>query len=129
MANHLPYNKRLKFLSRKLRNDATLAEVLLWKELRAGNMYGYSFNRQKPILNYIVDLYCKKLNLVIEIDGESHSHEEVVIHDQKRQSELEDLGLKFLRFDDEDIKQNMSSVLRTIEGFIEEHEKNTSKNK
>lgn len=120
---HLPYNKNLKAFSRKLRNDSTLAEIILWKELRAGKMKEYKFNRQKPLLNYIVDFYCKPLKLVIEVDGVSHDNEENADRDAKRQVELEKLGLSFLRFDDLDVMRNMSSVLRTIEGYIEDFEK------
>lgn len=120
---HLPYNKNLKTFSRNLRNESTFSEVLLWNELKAGKMMGYKFNRQKPLLNYIVDFYCRKLSLVIEVDGITHTYEGVAERDIKRQNELEKIGLSFLRFDDLDVKQNMSSVLRTIEGFIEEFEK------
>jgi very-short-patch-repair endonuclease len=115
---HLPYNKNLKELSRKLRNDSTFTEVLLWNELKAGKMMGYKFNRQKPILNYIVDFYCKKLNLVIEVDGVSHDNEISVKRDLLRENELKKIGLNLLRFDDLDIRNNMSSVLSTIEGYI-----------
>ena len=110
----------------KLRNDSTLSEILLWKELRAGKMMGYKFNRQKPLLNYIVDFYCKPLKLVIEVDGVSHDNEEGYDRDIVRQKELEKIGLNFLRFDDLDVKKNMSSVLRTIEGYIEDFEKKNS---
>ncbi|HEU5291697.1 MAG TPA: DUF559 domain-containing protein [Cyclobacteriaceae bacterium] len=120
---HLPYNKYLKKFSRDLRNDSTLAEIVLWKELRAGKMMGYKFNRQKPLLNYIVDFYCRRLRLVIEVDGVTHTYEDAAEKDLRRQAELEKLGLKFLRFDNQDVLENMSSVLRTIEGFIEEFEK------
>ncbi len=68
----IAYNKKLKGISRALRNNSTLAEVLLWNELKSGKMRGYKFNRQKPLKNYIVDFYCKKLCLIIEIDGDSH---------------------------------------------------------
>ncbi len=83
-----------------------MSEVLLWNELKAGKMKGYKFNRQKPLGNYIVDFYCKKLNLVIEIDGESHlnKYEE----DKKRQKQLEKRGLHFLRFDDLETKIPLS---------------------
>ncbi len=114
--------------SRNLRNDSTLSEVLLWNEIKAGKMMGYKFNRQKPLLNYIVDFYCRKLSLVIEVDGVSHTYEGVAERDSKRQNELENIGLYFLRFDDLDIKQNMSSVLRTIEGFTEGFEKTNPPN-
>ena len=119
---HIPYNKYLKDFSRKLRNNSTLSEVLLWKHLRAGQMKAYKFNRQKPLLNYIVDFYCKPLNLVIEIDGESHNHK--YNEDKERQTNLEEQGLHFLRFDDKDVKQDMPNVLRTIEIWIEEYESN-----
>lgn len=120
---HLPYNKDLKAFSRKLRNDSTLSEILLWNELKAGKMMGYKFNRQKPLLNYIVDFYCKPLKLVVEVDGSSHDNEISVEKDSVRQRELEKLGLSFLRFDDMEVKRNIASVLRTIDGYIEEFEK------
>lgn len=123
---HLPYNKKLKQLSRELRNNSTLAEILLWNELKAGKMMGYKFNRQKPLLDYIVDFFCKRLRLVIEIDGVTHTYENSTEKDLERQKKLEKLGLFFLRFDDEDVKKNMSSVLRTIEGYIEDFEKKKS---
>lgn len=116
---YLPYNKNLKEFSRQLRNNSTLSEVLLWKELRAGQMDGFKFNRQKPLNNFIVDFYCKRLNLVIEVDGESHWHEAAMIKDRRRQDILEGMGLSFLRFDDLDVKRNMAQVLGEIYCFIE----------
>ncbi len=71
----LPYNKNLKTFSRKLRNNSTEGEILLWKKLSAGSMMNYTFNRQKPLKRYIVDFYCKPLNLVIEVDGGYHEEE------------------------------------------------------
>lgn len=118
---YLPYNKKLKQLSRNLRNDSTNAEIILWKELRAA-AFGYTFNRQKPILNYIVDFYCKPLNLVIEVDGISHWGEEQQERDKVRQKELENLGLYFLRFDDNDVSLDLENVIRTIEVTIEDLE-------
>lgn len=119
---HIPYNKKLKDFSRKLRNNSTLSEIILWKHLRAGQMKGYKFNRQKPLLNYIVDFYCKPLNLIIEVDGQSHNHK--YNSDKERQKNLEGYGLHFLRFDDKEIKQDMPNVLRTINIWIENQENN-----
>ena len=68
----ITYNPKLKALSRELRKQGVLSEVLLWAHLNGRKMKGYQFTRQKPIGNYIVDFYCSKLKLVIEIDGESH---------------------------------------------------------
>lgn len=121
----IPYNPKLKEIARQLRNNSTLSEVLLWLELKGKKMRGYDFHRQKPIDNYIVDFFCHELRLVIEIDGISHTWEEVAVNDEIRQRKIENLGIQFLRFDDKDIKQNMSFVLNTIYDWIVEYEKNT----
>jgi very-short-patch-repair endonuclease len=118
----LTYNKNLREFSRDLRNHSTLSEILLWQKLRASQFRGYSFNRQKPIGNYIVDFYCKKLNLVIEIDGDSHFYEESFVEDQKREEILEGMGLYFLRFLDNEVKKSMPFVLEQIGFFIDDFE-------
>jgi putative selenate reductase len=123
--HYLPYNKNLKRFSRNLRNDSTLGEVLLWKELRAKKLE-YIFNRQKPILNYIVDFYCKPLNLVIEVDGSSHDNDDAIEKDTKRQHDLETIGLNFLRFDDREVKKDIENVIREIKAKIKEIEKGGS---
>ncbi len=114
----IPYNPKLKELARKLRNDSTLGEVLLWKELNNKKMYGYDFHRQKPLLNYIVDLYCYELNLVIEIDGQYHTHEETYKLDLLREQELEKYNLTIMRFTEQEVRKDMVNVLRTIETYI-----------
>ena len=116
------YNPKLKQLARNLRNNSTLAEVLLWNELKQKRMRGYQFYRQKPILDYIVDFYCSKLDLVIEIDGISHIGEEV--EDKERQSKIENLGIEFLRIPDNEVKENMDGVYQVIVEWIEIHESN-----
>ena len=118
---YLPYNKNLKEFSRKLRNHSTLGEILLWKQLRAGSMDGYTFNRQKPLGNYIVDFYCKPLKLVIEVDGGYHFEEEQKIKDVERQKILEELKLNFLRFHDEEVRKDMQQVLWKIKSYIKEY--------
>ncbi len=112
------YNPKLKQLARNLRNNSTLSEVLLWNELKGKKLYGYQFMRQKPIGNFIVDFFCSKLALIIEIDGDSHYHEEAFKADLLRQTELEKLGLNFLRFDDSEVKKDMGNVIRVIENYI-----------
>ena len=121
--HHISYNKSLKEFSRELRNHSTLSEILLWKKLRASQFRGYGFNRQKPIDQYIVDFYCKKLNLVIEIDGDSHDNELAVLNDVSRQSILEHLGISFIRFSDQEVKRRMNSVLGEINFFIDDFER------
>ncbi len=114
----LPYNPKLKSLAKALRQNMTFAEVLLWNELKQKKIYGYDFDRQRPINNYIVDFYCKDLMLAIEVDGISHYSEEAFNADNKRQSRIETFGVKFLRFDDEEVRKDMPNVLRSIEGWI-----------
>jgi len=116
----IPYRKDLKLLARKLRKESTLSEVLLWCELRNKQLLGFQFHRQVPILDYIVDFYCHELHLAIEIDGASHSRDTIAINDALRQKRLEKEGLKFLRFDDLDIKQNIEMVVCDIITWIEQ---------
>ena len=114
----IPYNSNLKLLARKLRNDSTLGEVLLWNELKNKQLYGYDFHRQKPLLNYIVDLYCYELDLVIEIDGHYHNWEEQCNKDIVRDKALRSYGLTVLRFTEQEARKEMQNVLRTIEQHI-----------
>ena len=118
----LPYNKNLKEFSRDLRSHSTLSEILLWQKLRASQFRGYAFNRQKLLGNYIVDFYCRKMNLVIEVDGNSHFFKESVVEDLERQNVLERMGVYFLRFSDLEVKRSMPSVLDEIGYFIDDFE-------
>ncbi len=113
----IPYNPKLKELARTLRNNSTLSEVLLWKNIK-GKSLGVEFHRQVPILEYIVDFYCHELRLAIEIDGEIHEYQ--YLEDAQRQGEIEKYGVTFLRFQNIDIKYNMFSVLMIIEEKIKE---------
>ncbi|MBN2350911.1 MAG: DUF559 domain-containing protein [Bacteroidales bacterium] len=81
-------------------------------------MLGYDFDRQRPIDNYIVDFYCKDLMLAIEIDGDSHENDRAFHKGRIRQMKLESFGVKFLRFNDLEVKKDMPNVLLTIEGWI-----------
>jgi very-short-patch-repair endonuclease len=115
---YLPYDTNLKEFSRRLRKNSTLGEILLWQKLRAGSVMNYTFNRQKPLNRYIVDFYCKPLNLVIEIDGSYHYEQEQMIMDKERQHVLEEMGLSFLRFSELQVRKDMDWVLREIENYI-----------
>lgn len=94
----IKYHRSLKPFSQKLRNESTLTEILLWDKLKNKQLFGYKFLRQNPIDNFIVDFFCKELMLAIEIDGSSHN--EKVEQDIERQMNMENLGIKFLRFQD-----------------------------
>lgn len=78
----------------------------------------YTFNRQKPLKKYIVDFYCKPLNLVIEVDGGYHEEEQQKIKDNERQQVLEEMGLNFLRFKDNEVRKDIDGVLKVIENYI-----------
>ena len=99
----------------------TLSEILLWNELKNHKMMGFDFDRQRPIDDFIVDFYCKDLNLVIEVDGNSHDGDENLRLDIIRQRRIESFGIHFLRFDDREIKHNIDGVLHAIKSWIEEH--------
>ncbi len=92
----IPYNPLLKERARQLRQNMTPGEITLWKHLKGKQMCGYDFDRQRPIDQFIVDFYCKKLMLAIEIDGFSHDSKEAQEHDLERQARLESLGVQFL---------------------------------
>lgn len=117
------YRQDLKQLSRELRNKSTLAEVLLWNQLKQRKMLGYQFARQKPIWDYIVDFYCPKLKLVVEIDGDSHRDRFAT--DLRRQQLIQNMGIHFLRFNDLDVKKGMRNVLQVIEIWITQQRKTT----
>ena len=90
-ARIIPYQPHLKQLARQIRNNSTLAEVLLWNELKGKKLNGYDFDWQKPLDAYIVDFYCKALGLVIEIDGDSHNY--TYPEDIMRQKRLESFAV------------------------------------
>jgi very-short-patch-repair endonuclease len=117
----IKYNPKLKERARELRKNSTPSEIELWKWLRAGKMRSYTFNRQKPIDEYIVDFYNKKLCLVIEIDGDSHDNKQA--YDQRRQERLEELGCTVIRFYDHDVMKQIDGVLYQIEQTIKKLEK------
>ena len=110
---NLPYNPNLKQRSRNLRNDCQLSEKLLWNQLK-GKQTGYTFNRQKPILNYISDFYCKELDLVIEIDGASHFSKEAQEYDEERDRQMQVLGLNVIRVLDSEVRKDPEHVAKSI---------------
>jgi very-short-patch-repair endonuclease len=119
--NLILYNSSLKEKARRLRNESTFSEILLWLKIK-GKRFGYEFHRQVPIDVYIVDFYCHELRLAIEVDGSSHDNK--YEYDLRRQKRLEALGVRFIRFEDIDVKRRMNDVLRALEIVITEIEKN-----
>ena len=121
--NNNYYNKDLQPFANSLRSSMTKAEACLWKyALRARQMKGYSFRRQRPIMNYIVDFACLELKLVIEVDGFTHSLDETIRKDFIKQKALEDAGYHVIRFSDHEVLKDMRNVILTIETYIEDIE-------
>ncbi|HMK17485.1 MAG TPA: endonuclease domain-containing protein [Chitinophagaceae bacterium] len=78
----------------------------------------YKFRRQHPISIYIADFYCHKIKLVIEIDGSIHDTEEAKLNDKRRQQDLEDLKLTVIRFTNDQVKNEIESVIEIISSTI-----------
>lgn len=119
----IPYNPALKKLARKLRNNATKAERVLWHSLSGKQCFGYDFHRQKPIGNYIVDFFCQELMLAIEVDGVSHNQKSVQEKDRAKEEFLNSIGITVLRFQDSEIYPENRDALRAIEEYVLEFEK------
>jgi very-short-patch-repair endonuclease len=110
----LSYDKKSKVLSQHLMNNMTDAENMLWLKLRRKQLKGYPFYRQKIIGKYIVDFYCPKANLVIELDGGQHYSETGQEKDRTRDNVLREMGIKVLRFSDGDVFENIGGVMEGI---------------
>jgi very-short-patch-repair endonuclease len=104
--------KRLITLGKTLRKRPTDAEQLLWRYLKMKQMEGLKFRRQQPIDNYIVDFVCFENRIIIEVDGGQHAAENN--KDRERDSYLQQLGFKVLRFWNNEVLQNTNGVLETI---------------
>ena len=110
-------------LARKLRDNQTDAEVFLWNQLGNIRNSKVRFKRQHPILYFIADFYCHKAKLIIEVDGGYHDIPEQYQYDKEREHELEDLGLKVVRFTNEQVMYNIENTLKKIEDVIRERER------
>jgi very-short-patch-repair endonuclease len=106
----------VKSLARTLRQQATDAERMLWKYLRAHRMAGYKFRRQVVIEPYIVDFACLEAGLIIEVDGGQHLQR--VEDDLKRSIFLESLGYKVMRFWNHEILCDIHAVLEQVHNYL-----------
>ncbi|MFH0888425.1 MAG: DUF559 domain-containing protein [Planctomycetota bacterium] len=108
------YNNKLKGLSRYLRKNTTDAEKLLWSKIRRKLLKGNQFYRQRIIGNYIVDFYCPKVKLVVELDGGQHYTDNGKSKDKTRDEYMRSLRLKVLRFSDIEVLKNINGVVERI---------------
>jgi very-short-patch-repair endonuclease len=113
-------NKYPQKRARRLSYRMTKAETLLWNDALRRKLTGYTFYRQRPVVNYIADFLCKELNLVIEVDGYSRKFDEVIANDKKKQEDLELAGYTILRFKDEEVLSDLENVKKGICETIDE---------
>jgi very-short-patch-repair endonuclease len=114
----ISYHPRLKDRAHELRQNMTWAEVKLWLHLKRKQVLGFDFDRQRPIGEFIVDFYCKRLRLAIEVDGRSHDYKEEA--DVRRDRILADLGVRVLRVWNAEIRGDLSGVLSRIHAVVQE---------
>jgi cyclase len=103
--------------AKDLRKIMTPAEMLLWGHLKKGTE-GYKFRRQHPIESYVVDFYCHRLRLIIEVDGNYHDKPETKNHDLQREADLKKLGYFIIRFSNDDVLKNLQFVLNNIQEIV-----------
>ena len=98
------------------------AEIILWSKLKGKQIYGYKFRRQYSVGSYVIDFYCPKLKLAIEVDGMSHFQPGSEERDNERQKYIENYGIYFLRYINTDIYENLEGVIEQIGETIQEME-------
>jgi cyclase len=104
--------------AKKLRENQTNAEKILWEYLKQ-KPYGFNFRRQHPLSTFVADFYCHPMRLIIEVDGGIHEMPAVKQYDKDRQEFLESNGIQFLRFTNDEVETNLSSVASRIEAFVQ----------
>ena len=107
--------KRTKRKRRYLRNNMTKWEIRLWNNLKQKKILGYKVRRQYGVNNYVIDFYCPKLKLGIEIDGKIHSQHGRSIQDQEKDRILKTLGIKVIRISILDMAEDYGSVVLHLE--------------
>ena len=112
------YYDKHKGLARQLRNNPTDAEKKLWGYLRAKQIEGLQFYRQRMISKYIVDFYCPQIRLVIEVDGGQHYIEENQRADKEREAYLRKNGIEIKRYSNIEVLKNIEGVCEDIYDFV-----------
>jgi len=114
----IPYDKNLVSRARELRKNITGAEKKFWLEvLKDKKLEKFKFTRQKPIGNFIVDFYCAKFKLAIEIDGKVHKFQK--IRDKERDNLLrEKFGLRILRYRNTEVLKNPGKILSDLTTLV-----------
>ena len=115
------YNRRSnKNFRKELRNSLTAAEAVLWQNLKGRQLLGKKFRRQIGIGRYIVDFYCPESGLVIELDGDRHFSITIDEYEAERTKYLEEEGLRIIRFENNELYDNLEGVLETIKEALKD---------
>ena len=122
MKNIVYNHKEYKTIRRNLRKQEVGAEKILWSRLR-NKQQEFRFRRQYGIGKYIIDFYCPKLKIALEIDGATHSEDEEIKNDLAREKFLNRFGVKIRRYTNNDVYNSLESVLTDIHEFCLEREK------
>lgn len=101
-----------------LRNQMTEAERVLWEALRERRLDGLKFRRQHPANKFVLDFYCHQAKLAIELDGQYHEDKAQQFYDADRTINLDELGIKVIRFQNEEVLENLDEVLVKIRGEV-----------
>jgi very-short-patch-repair endonuclease len=112
------YERHLRAYSRSLRKDMTDAEMKLWSRIRGKQLRGVQFYRQKPLGGFIVDFFCPKAKLIIELDGGQHYSAAGLAKDETRDGFFKKAGLKVLRFSDREVFERLEAVLEKIDAYV-----------
>jgi very-short-patch-repair endonuclease len=99
---------------KSLQHSMPEAEVILWSKLQHRQVNGLKFRRQYSVDRFVVDFYCPELKLAIEVDGDSHFQMGAEQHDEVRETFIKQYGIKFLRFTNSDVRENLYGVLTQI---------------
>lgn len=103
-----------KALRKQLRRQATLAERRLWRFLKNDQFHGFRFRRQFSVGRYILDFYCPKLRLAVEIDGDIHQLSAVKENDIVRQQYIESCWIRVVRFTNDEVMNDIEYVLKVL---------------
>lgn len=114
------YNRELTVIAKRLRKNCSCSEILMWKHLRNRKMLGFRFYRKKPIDEFIVDYYCHKLNLIIELTQSGNRLRDAL--DSGRDQILNAMGFNILRFTNTEVETNPDKVLMAIRAWITQYQ-------
>lgn len=123
--NHLKYLEELRELSKRNRKNLTKAESKIWYEFLKNKQTGFKFTKQKPLYRFMLDFYCSELLLAIEIDGDSHISKRG--YDSERDKFLNCLNIKTIRFNNDEVLNNLNKVKNEVTGVLQERKASLSR--